>query len=53
MTVAALAEGLKALTAAARRAGKRGDTAERDRLLDEAFAQLDRMIEAMPPEPRW
>ena len=49
MTVAALAEGLKALTAAAWRAGKRDDKTERDRLLDEAFAQLDRMIEAGLP----
>lgn len=48
----ALAEALRALVDAARRAHDRGDALERNRLLDEADAQLGRLIDAMPAEPR-
>lgn len=48
----ALAEGLRDLTRAARRAHERGDAAERDELLDACDAQLARMIDAIPPAPR-
>lgn len=48
--IAAIAAGVRALTAAARRANERGDSEELNRLLDEAEKQVDLMIAAMPPD---
>lgn len=42
----------KALLRAARRTHERGDTVERDQLLDEADTELGLMIDAMPVERR-
>jgi uncharacterized protein HemY len=54
MTPAAYGQTAKALIRAARRAHERGDTVERDRLIDEADEQLALMVEAMPLElPQW
>ena len=52
MSAAAIARGVQVLVDAARRAHKRGDTAERDRLMDDAEAQLGLMIAAMPQATR-
>lgn len=52
MSATAYAIGVKALIRAARRAHERGDTEERDRLLDEADDQHVLMIQAMPPDRR-
>jgi uncharacterized protein HemY len=48
VSAVAIALGVKALVRAARRAHERGDTAERDRLMDEADEQVGQMINAMP-----
>lgn len=52
MSAAVIAKGVKVIVAAARRAHERGDTAERDRLMDDAEAQLGLMIAAMPQAKR-
>lgn len=49
--IAMLASAVRTLTGAARRAMERGDVDELNRLLDEAEAQVDMMITAMPPDP--
>jgi uncharacterized protein HemY len=51
VSTAAIAAGVKAILAAARRAHERGDTDERDRLLDEADGQLGLMADSLPVRP--